>query len=740
VTRADGSTRTPRPQGRRAYLIVALAGAAVYLNSLPNGFTYDDVPIIVTNPVTQPEAAWHAPWTHPYWPGSDVNAEIDVLYRPLTVMTYALQRKWFGDRPLPFHAGNVVLHAVVCAGVCWLARRLGCGAAVATLVGVVFAVHPIHCEAVANVVGRAELLAAGGGLLALWAADRWCDRLAASPHRGWLPGPWLGVVAGFFLALTSKESGVATAAMVILWIVWRRRSAEPTARASGDRTGGHDADPQSPRGRVQCVRPALRHWVWIAMPMAVILAAYLLARYQVCGFRLSVGGQRVGPGNPLREGDVLERLLTPVSLVGRYVALMARPARLLLDYSLAVLPATRSILEPYFLVGAAALVLMVRWAVRSWKRRGAGWLVVAGLAASYAATSNTFLQIDIIFAERFFYSPSIWLCVTLGLLIEAVLASAFWRQCRPAVRTLARVGLVVGVGALAVRTLVRNPNWVDNATIYAHDLEAMTPGSRSANILSVVGRRELEAGNYEAAEAHLREAIAAYDAYPEFHLLLGRVYMETGRWVEALAALEQAQRLGGRNMEIATTLERARRMAAGADVEGELAAGRQAARAQPDSVDAVRRWALAAEVVDPAEAVEAYQHWVRLRPDAPDVIKGLAYAQAAAADPRGAVESLRRVIELSSGDWEAHTNLSVLLIDRLDAERYDCAAALRHARRAVDLNATHWQVNVNLAEVLAACGDPQEAATLFDQLAAQCPPGSADRRLYEERARFLRGR
>ncbi len=769
MTWTNNRANARRREGWHAGVVVALIGVAVYLNSLPNGFTNDDVPIIVTNPVTQPDAAWYAAWAKPYWPNSDVNSEIDVLYRPLTVFTYAIQRRLSGENPLPFHAVNVVLHALVCVGVFWLAARLGCASSVAALVALIFAVHPIHCEVVANVIGRAELLAAAGGLLALWGADRWCDALPAGRRSGRTAGAWLAIVAGCAVSVTSKESGIATAGMVMLWIVWRCRASSVVAGGSAARSRTEHPQADTPAGASPASRsarastavsvlppeanvvrqgdepprgrpamPSWRQWMWIVVPLVAIVVAYLLVRFQVCGFRMSIGGQRVGPGNPLREAGALERVLTPFSLLGRYVALMVWPARLLLDYALGVIPATRSVVEPYFLLGAAVTVVMFRWALRSVRHGGAGWLVVAGFVGSYIVTSNTFLLIDIIFAERFFYAPSIWLCVAFGLLLHAWAASAFWRDCQPAVRRLVRAGLAAAIVALTVRTLVRNPDWVDNRTLYDHDLAAMTPGSRSANTLWIVGRRELDDGNLAAAEALLIEAIETYDAYPEYYYDLGCVYLASGQWDAALAMLEKAQRMGGRNMEIATALERARRMAAGADVEGELAAARLAAQENPGNAGAIRAWALAAEPIDPAEAVEAYRRWTELRPDDPAAHKGLAFSAAAFGDRRAAVESLRRVLSLSPDDWEAHTNLAVLLIDELDPQRFDCTAAVRHARRAVELNRTHWQANVNLAEVLAACGDPQEAAALFEQLAAQCPPGSSDRRLYEDRARFLR--
>src|SRR5205085_11471735 len=86
--------------------------------------------------------------------------------RSSDLMSFAVQHWLHGDRPWAFHAVNWVLHAAVRAGVAELARRLS-GVKAAYVAGLLFAAHPVHVEAVANVVGRSELMCAAGTLGAL---------------------------------------------------------------------------------------------------------------------------------------------------------------------------------------------------------------------------------------------------------------------------------------------------------------------------------------------------------------------------------------------------------------------------------------------------------------------------------------------------------------------------------------------------------------------------------------------
>src|ERR1043166_2469968 len=150
-------------EDRSGRWIVGLAAGIVYLNSLANGFVFDGLIAFVQNPlVHQPRFLFHA-FTTDYWRGTSV----DLLYRPLTVFSWGINNLLHGMRPFGFHLGNVVLHVLVSLTVFRLVNQLFQNLRLALVTGVVFALHPIHTEAVASIVGRAELLMSLFALLAL---------------------------------------------------------------------------------------------------------------------------------------------------------------------------------------------------------------------------------------------------------------------------------------------------------------------------------------------------------------------------------------------------------------------------------------------------------------------------------------------------------------------------------------------------------------------------------------------
>src|SRR5262249_58745524 len=113
------------------------------------------------------------------------------LYRPLTSMSFFVDGTLSGMRPAWFHGVNTVLHALATLLVTLLALELSGGRrSVGWVAGSLFAVHPIHVEAVAGIVGRSEILAALGALGAILS-----HRRALGAARGPAP-PWTRAASG----------------------------------------------------------------------------------------------------------------------------------------------------------------------------------------------------------------------------------------------------------------------------------------------------------------------------------------------------------------------------------------------------------------------------------------------------------------------------------------------------------------------------------------------------------------
>ncbi|MFQ5536163.1 MAG: tetratricopeptide repeat protein [Gemmatimonadota bacterium] len=407
----------------RAGAVVALVAVAVYANTLGNGFAYDDPWVIEQNPLVSeggPEDALDAP----YWPKA---APGTGNYRPLTLMAFQLEWRLWGDSALGYHAVNVLLHAGVSVLVFVLLLSLT-GKLGAFVGGLLFAVHPVHVEAVANGVGQSELLAALWFLLAvLLYRKRWS--LSDPRARG---SALFGLAALYAAGLGSKEIAVTLPGVLLLLEVYR------------DDRG---------RGREGSLLRRLLEAVPVLVVLTAVLGVYLL-------FRLSALGEVTGetPAAGLRSLSPGGRILTALTIWPHYLRLMVFPADLSMDYQPAVLLPTETV-DLMVVIGAAVLAAVVGLAVALRERQPAAGLGFAWFVVTVLPVSNLVVRSDILLAERTLYLPSVGFVLT-------VAAVAVWVQAHGSRRDRLLAGAAAAAAgvALSVRTVTRNPTWMDTFT------------------------------------------------------------------------------------------------------------------------------------------------------------------------------------------------------------------------------------------------------------------------------------
>lgn len=462
-------------RARLAATAIALLAALPYLNGLDGEFVFDDVGVIRDNPQIQRDPPL-ALFVTTYEPGA--------LYRPLTMLTYVANARL--DRaPRGFHAVNVALHLAVSLLVLALARRLLADPWAAFAAAALFAVHPIHSEAVTGIVGRAELLAALGGLAALLAFARALDQ------RGARRALWYGAsLLAFALGLLAKESAFTVIGLVAV-VHWR----------------------MAPQVRLGARLAALAPYVAVGL-------AYLGLRVAVVGSL----GLPVPPGmldNPLAHTDALTRWRTALIVLWDYLALLTAPLRLSADYSLdQVTLATdwnARALAAVLLIGGLAL-----GALLALRRQPELAVAAAFFFIPLALTANLAFPIGTIKAERLLYLPSVGWCLAAGWLLAALAA----HRARVAQALLAVVLLLFGL-----RTAVRNADWHDELTLYAATVASAPASAKAHHNYAVALERDAQ---LDAAVAHYERALEIYPPYAAAAFGIGRAYAQRGDDAAAL--------------------------------------------------------------------------------------------------------------------------------------------------------------------------------------------------------------
>jgi len=390
-------------------LVVFVAAFGVYLPKIRNGFTFDDRVFIQTDPALRslPDAL------------AQFTTDQARLYRPLRSLALAVVAKTCGlASALPFHLAGMLFHALLSALMVWLAWLLLGDLVAALLAGLVFALHPVHADRVANITGSFDLL----GLVFAYAAWVCALRYDRDASRRCLLGATVLLLLGCF----ASEEALAIWIWLAGFLVLR-----------GGRTG---------RGRR------------VIVALGAAAGVYLIARTIVLG--------DVARTAQYAAGALVPSLLTTAVIVWRYVGMMLWPVGLSPAYgppiyhALLIAPALGA-------AGLAALVIIVLAARRRAPALSLGILWFLAMLLPFA----NLLPSDTLMAERYLYS-------SLGgfALIAGWAGAQLMRRRRVAVILLAALLALYARG-----TIARAQTWGDPLKLWGQ-AALREPNSYLANL------------------------------------------------------------------------------------------------------------------------------------------------------------------------------------------------------------------------------------------------------------------
>ncbi|RUO90021.1 tetratricopeptide repeat protein [Corallococcus sp. AB018] len=568
-------------------MAVVLAALAVYAPALTGGLVYDDYVLVEANPWIRSAAALGDIFTQQLFgfvPSASASA---AFYRPMTHVLLLAVHGVAGTAPWGYHLMSLLLHTVASLLVWVLARRVldGQRPGAGLVAGLLFAVHPVHVEAVAWVSAVMDVAAttAGLGMLAC---------VAIRPLRP------VRAVAGaglWLVALLFKEVSAVLPGMLLAWELVDR--APPSAEHK-------------------------REWAWRYGPLVLAGTVYLALRlHAVGGAMVNSGWASVPPGLALFNA----------------LPLLAEHARLL------VLPSGLSVLHPFELVTsltavrawvglgvalgvAAGLVLLRRRVPGAWL--GLAWLILPLLPALHLRALG-----ESAVSERYDYLPSVGFC--LG--VAAAWGAWSARARREAASSGALVPAVVA-GAVLLAATARAATqvgvWQDEVSLWANAVE-VSPDAPSPHYQ--LGSALLREERVDEALPALEHAVRLrpHDALAVDALARG--LLKAGQPARARELLEAA--LVGMPEQSGLHYRLGEALRALGEDEAAARALRQAATLAPGSADAWRalgetllRLGRAKEALDPLEKARA------LSPDTPGVLQALARAHHALGDEARAVE------------------------------------------------------------------------------------------------------
>jgi protein O-mannosyl-transferase len=582
------------------------------------------------------------------------------FYRPLGTLSMALDGLLYGDSAVGYHVTNLGLHVLATWLVLGLALMLDLTAPAALAVGVLFAVHPVHVEAVAWISGRFDLLCGVFYFASLW--------LFGLSHARRSVPLYAGALAAGAAALLSKEMALSLPAAVLvldLLGLSRRRGPQPLVTRGLWREGW-------------------RGVAWRGVPFVGLVALYVVARATSRGLELV---------DPAARLPLLELVCTGGRAVLYYLGLLLFPLHLNAFTELAPVTVPWS---PWFLGGLLTLAGLTVLALRVRRRYpavayGLLFLLVSLVPLSNAIGFYPLARIRFPVAERYLYVPSFGFLVALG--------AGLWEATRrfgPAQARWFAVAVVVLGGAATVRTVTRIPVWHDEHVLLEESVRANPKSSWSHLML---GRVEVKEGRIEHGRAELEIALRlAPNAYAAL-LDMGRTYAIEKRPAEAIPWFERAiaaePKARDPRLELAVALRQTGRLPEAAE---QFAA--MGAMGAHDSEFLVDRGELSMATGQLDAAGRDFEAALAINPRRKEAHHNLGVIALRRGDLRTAEEHGEAAVDIDPRYAEAH-----MLLGNVAVRREDFSAAVMEFATAVDLDSTDVRARVNLGASYLNLGD-----------------------------------
>uniref|UniRef100_A0A7N8Y5A8 Protein O-mannosyl-transferase TMTC3 n=1 Tax=Mastacembelus armatus TaxID=205130 RepID=A0A7N8Y5A8_9TELE len=723
-------------------LILLLTGlvAGCYWNSLSCGFVFDDVSAILDNKDLRPSTPLRNLFLNDFWGTPMAEERSHKSYRPLTVLTFRLNYLFTELSAASYHLLNVVLHAVVCVlflRVC----RLFLDKTSSLVAALLFAVHPIHTEAVTGVVGRAELLSS---IFLLAAFLAYTKSTSADHSIVWAPIALTVVLVA--AATLCKEQGITVVGICCVHEVFVAQGFTLPMLLDTLRQvlRGKDGFPY-----------ALLQTLLKLIVLVISTLLLVIIRVQVIQSQLPVFTRFDNPAavSPTPTRQMTFNYLLPVN-----AWLLLNPSELCCDWTMGTIPLVESILDLRNLATLVFYIVLGLLAYHSLRHRHSSAktviMALSLIVLPFIPASNLFFPVGFVVAERVLYVPSMGFCVLVahGFKIVSHLKKISW--------------LMIGVllTTHAVKTFNRNWDWESEYTLFT---SALKVNKNNAKLWNNVGHALENQNNYARALQYFLQATRVQPDDIGAHMNVGRTYKNLNKSKEAedaylvakslmpqvIPGKKYATRVAPNHLNVYINLANLIR-ANESRLEEADQLYRQAISMRPDfkqayisrgelllkmnklteARDAYLRaleldrtnadlWYNLAivniEMKDPSEALKNFNHALELNPRHKLALFNSALLMQESGEPKFWPEANRRFltyVEEEPEDANGYFNLGMLAMDANEN-----TAAERWMRKAIDLHAGFRSALFNLALLYSQSKREIEALPVLDELLRHHP-------------------
>ncbi len=510
---------------RLVYGIIFLFSFLLYGQTISYDYTLDDSIVIKSNNFTRegiqgiPDLLQYDTFTGFF--GIQKKLVAGGRYRPLSLITFAIEYELFGLNPGISHFINILLYGLTGALLYRILLMLLIRFqskrwyySIPFITTMLFLAHPLHTEVVANIKGRDEIMTFLGSLWALFLSLKYLQ----NPRIKYLIYSFIA----FFLGLLSKENTITFLAVIPFAVYFFSET-------------------------------KFRQIAIITIPLLLASVIFLLIRQSILGdFSAPVARELMN--NPFLDASISEKFATIFYTLGLYLKLIFFPHPLTYDYYPKHIPilswgdfgAWFSLLL-YVAMGVFAL-----WGL---KKKSLPAFAIWFYLATLSVVSNLVFPVGTFMNERFVYISSLAFSLVLGWALVEKLPQWIPNQSRY-VKTLP---IILGVLLLSysLKTWTRNPAWENDFTLFTTDVETSVNSAKGNAAVASKYREAAEVPgilpaerdkNYRKAIEHWDKALTIHPKYYDVALDLGLTQFKYDQNIEkTLTYLKKAYQINPDN-------------------------------------------------------------------------------------------------------------------------------------------------------------------------------------------------
>jgi Tfp pilus assembly protein PilF len=496
-------------------VIIFLIGFGLYANTLTHEYALDDKIVITENEFTKNGFGGIGKilTTDVFvgFYGTDKDLVTGKRYRPLSLITFAIEYQFFDENPFISHLVNVLLYAFTGVLLYLLFLKIlpdrnnnSVFWTTAFVTTCFYITHPLHTEVVANIKGRDEILTLLGALGALYYTLKYLEEKKA--------GAMILASVCLFLGLFSKENAITFLFVIPATVYFfTSHSGKENFRAF--------------------------------LPLLGVSVLYIFIRFTLLGVPDTKDATEL-MNNPFVGASEGDKFATIFYTFGKYMYLLVWPHPLTHDYYPFQVPII-SWKDMRAIVPLVLTILIAGWGIKGFWNKKPTFYAFLFYLATFSIVSNIVFPIGSFMNERFMYIPSIGFAMFLGI----GASHGLYKHFRPELRwrPVFRAITVIVLLGFSYKTISRNTAWKNDLTLSTTDVEIST-NSAKANMsagLSLINKAQDETDaavrrpDLIQAVTYLNKSLALYPTYIQPMLLMGNAYFELGDYANSLVYFER---------------------------------------------------------------------------------------------------------------------------------------------------------------------------------------------------------